>query len=169
VCQQENTFYRKRPHSRVREHIPAQRCMSAKEACIHSKRGLHTQQKRPVYTAREVCIHSKRGLYTQQKRPVYTAKEACIHSKRGLHTQQKRPIYTAKEAYIHSKRGLHTAKEAYTQQKRPTHSKPAGALRDTEVEEATVVGLVRVAHHERHIIKCFMSHHQMHDVTSSNA
>ena len=40
---------------------------------------------------------------------------------------------------------------------------------DTEVEEAAVVGLVRVAHHERHIIKCFMSHHQMHDVTSSNA
>jgi hypothetical protein len=59
----------------------------AKEACIHSKRGLYTQQKRPVY-------------YTQKKRPVYTAKEACIHSKRGLYTHKKRPTYTAKEAYI---------------------------------------------------------------------
>ena len=33
------------------------------------------KQMRPVYTAKEACIHSKRGLYTQQKRPVYTAKE----------------------------------------------------------------------------------------------
>ena len=64
--------------------------------------------------AKEAYIHSKRGLYTQQKRHTYTAKEAYIHRKRGLHTQQKRPTYAAKEAYIHSKRGL------YTQQKRPT-------------------------------------------------
>jgi hypothetical protein len=87
---------------------------TAKEAYIHSKRGLYTQQKRPsapqkrpTYTAKEAythskrgLVHSKRGLYTPQKRPTHTAKEAYTHSKRGLYTQQKRLIYTAKEAYV---------------------------------------------------------------------
>ena len=67
--------------------------MYAKEAYIHRKRGLYTQQKRHTYTEKEAYIHSKRGLYTQQKRPTYTAKEAYIHSKRGLHTQQKRSAH----------------------------------------------------------------------------
>ena len=46
-------------------------------ACVQKRP--NTQQKRPVYTAKEACIHSKRGLYTQQKRPVYTAEEAYIN------------------------------------------------------------------------------------------
>ena len=57
------------------------------------------KQMRPVYTAKEACIHSKRGLYTQQKRPVYTAKEACIHSKRGRQTW--RHVLVSQHAFRH--------------------------------------------------------------------
>ena len=34
-------------------------------ACVQKRP--NTQQKRPVYTAKEACIHSKRGLYQRNE------------------------------------------------------------------------------------------------------
>jgi len=61
-----------------------------KERLITQQKSLD-KAKEASYKAKEAYIHRKRGLYTQQKRPTYAAKEAYIHSKRGLYTKQKRP------------------------------------------------------------------------------